>query len=67
MLPDASILLRELQDFLVTFTSTGYAVFNARSGAHDDLILAVAVAVFGASQPRPISLAETNQVAKFAM
>lgn len=52
---DAPALLREMQDFRVTFTSAGNAIFNARQGAHDDLVLAVAMAVFGATQPRPIA------------
>lgn len=54
-IPDAQILLRELQDFRVSYTSSGFAVFNARSGSHDDLVLAVALAVFGASQPKPLT------------
>ncbi|MEJ8568271.1 hypothetical protein [Elongatibacter sediminis] len=52
---DAPVLLREMKDFRVNFTSAGNAIFNAREGAHDDLVLAVALAVFGATQPRPAS------------
>lgn len=51
-LPDAAELLRELQDFRVRFTEAGNATFNAREGAHDDLVLAVALAVFGLSRPQ---------------
>ena len=51
-LPDAAVLLRELQDFRVRFTDAGNATFNAREGAHDDLVLAVALAVFGLSRPQ---------------
>jgi hypothetical protein len=54
-LVDAPALLKELKDFRVTFTTAGHAIFNARQGAHDDLALALALAVFGASQPRPIT------------
>lgn len=50
-LPDAAVLARELQDFRVRFTETGNATFNAREGAHDDLVLALALAVFGLSRP----------------
>ena len=50
---DASVLLKEFQDFRVTFTSAGNAIFNARQGQHDDLVLAVSLAVFGAAQPPP--------------
>lgn len=49
-LPDAAVLARELQDFRVRFTEAGNATFNAREGAHDDLVLALALAVFGLSR-----------------
>ena len=51
---DAPVLLKEFQDFRVTFTSAGNAIFNARQGKHDDLVLAVSLAVWGASQPPPV-------------
>lgn len=53
-LPDASVLARELQDFRVRFTEAGNATFNAREGAHDDLVLALALAVFGLSRPEAV-------------
>ena len=49
-LPDAAVLARELQDFRVRFTEAGNATFNAREGTHDDLVLALALAVFGLSR-----------------
>jgi hypothetical protein len=52
-LADAAALTRELQDFRVNFSSAGNAIFNAREGSHDDLVLATALAVFGASQSPP--------------
>lgn len=52
-LKDATALTRELQDFRVTYTSAGNAIFNARVGAHDDLVLAVCLAIFGATLKRP--------------
>jgi hypothetical protein len=52
-LPDASVLARELQDFRVRYTDAGNAVFNAREGAHDDLVLALALAVFGVTRSKP--------------
>jgi hypothetical protein len=52
---DAPVLLKEFQDFRVSFTSAGHAIFNARQGKHDDLVLAVSLAVFGASRPRPVT------------
>lgn len=49
-LPDASVLTRELQEFRVKYTDAGNATFNAREGEHDDLVLALAIAVFGLSE-----------------
>lgn len=54
-LPDAAVLMRELQEFRVRFTDAGNATFNAREGAHDDLVLALALAVFGLSRPETVS------------
>lgn len=48
-LPDAKVLTRELQEFRVKYTEAGNATFNAREGEHDDLVLALAIAVFGLS------------------
>ena len=45
-LKDTQALVRELQDFRASFTSAGNAVFNAREGQHDDLVLAVAIGVW---------------------
>lgn len=53
-LPYAAVLARELQDFRVRFTEAGNVTFNAREGAHDDLVLALALAVFGLSRPDPV-------------
>jgi hypothetical protein len=52
-LMDAQALLREFQEFRGTFTSAGNVIFNARQGAHDDLVLATALAVFGATEKVP--------------
>jgi hypothetical protein len=45
-LTDAAALIQELQDFRVNFTDSGYAQFNARTGKHDDLVLALAIALW---------------------
>ncbi|WP_210419153.1 hypothetical protein [Bradyrhizobium sp. NAS80.1] len=45
-LPEASNLVRELQDFKVSYSATGYMSFNAREGAHDDLVLALSIAIW---------------------
>lgn len=47
-LPEAETLVRELQDFRVEFTASGHLTFNARSGKHDDLVLALAIATWRA-------------------
>jgi hypothetical protein len=47
-LPEAETLVRELQDFRVEFTPAGHLTFNARTGKHDDLVLALAIAVWRA-------------------
>jgi len=47
-LAEAATLVRELQDFRVDYTAAGHLTFNARSGRHDDLVLALAIAVWKA-------------------
>src|SRR4051812_11139888 len=49
-LPEAGALLRELADFCVTLAAKANETFGAGSrGAHDDLVLAVALAVWDRS------------------
>jgi hypothetical protein len=48
---DAEVLVRELQDFRVSFSDSGRMVFGAREGRNDDLVLALAIAVWDASRP----------------
>jgi hypothetical protein len=55
-LPEARTLLRELQDFRARFTTNGNATFGAREGAHDDLVLALALAVFGVDNERRVTV-----------
>ena len=47
-LPCAEVLRAELQDFQATFTDKGTAVFGGKS-EHDDLVIAVALAVWAFS------------------
>ena len=49
-LVDAQALVQELQDFRVNHTETGRMQFGAREGKHDDLVLALAIAVWDATQ-----------------
>jgi hypothetical protein len=43
---EARVLASELSSFKAGFTGTGSMTFNARSGAHDDLVLAVSLALW---------------------
>jgi hypothetical protein len=52
-LPEAKAFTRELQEFRATWTESGNLRFNARQGAHDDLLIACAIAVYGATRPVP--------------
>ncbi len=47
-LREAQSLVRELQDFRVTITEAANDTYGGRTGAHDDLVLAVALACWGA-------------------
>ena len=49
-LEDAAALVSELQDFKVNFTDSGRMQFGAREGKHDDLVLALAIAVWDATE-----------------
>jgi hypothetical protein len=50
-LAEAETLVRELQDFRVQYSDSGFMTFNARQGKHDDLVLALAIAVWKAMRP----------------
>ena len=53
-LPDADLLVKELQNFRVKVTVAANEVFEAwREGQHDDLVLAVAIAVWLAERDKP--------------
>lgn len=47
-LPDARTLDHELRNFDVTLTESAVATYSHREGQHDDLVLAVALALWGA-------------------
>jgi hypothetical protein len=50
-LPDARAFVEELMDFRATIgEATGYTSFGAREGAHDDLVLAVALGLWWATR-----------------
>jgi hypothetical protein len=51
-LPEAGILINELQNFRVEYTASGQLTFNARSGKHDDLVLALSLAIWLAAGRR---------------
>lgn len=49
--PLTGTLLRELSSYRVKVTANANETFNAREGEHDDLVLAVALAVWHAEKP----------------
>jgi hypothetical protein len=54
-LPHAGTLQKELRDFRVKISKAAHETYDAREGAHDDLVLALAIALFVAeNQPRPV-------------
>jgi hypothetical protein len=58
-LPEAAILRAELEDFRAQVTDAGRWTFGARSGAHDDLVLALALACWRASSGhRPMRISD---------
>jgi hypothetical protein len=48
-LPEADALKSELSDFRVNYGASGYAAFGARTGRHDDLVLAIAIGLWHAA------------------
>lgn len=54
------LLVGELLDFRARQSAAGHMTFNAREGKHDDLVLALALAIFGAVRPRPVFHLETR-------
>ncbi|MDQ3258230.1 MAG: hypothetical protein M3R15_30825 [Acidobacteriota bacterium] len=48
-LPEAATLAKELQNFQLTFTENANDTYEGRKGAHDDLVLAVALALWTGS------------------
>lgn len=49
----AQTLANEFQDFRAVYNDTGYVRFSHREGAHDDLVLSVALGVWWASKTQP--------------
>src|SRR5215468_592067 len=66
-LAEADTLVRELQDFRVEFTAAGHLTFNARSGKHDDLVLALAIAVWRAYGGGMASFAAYELMRRYAL
>ena len=50
-LPHAATLQQELRDFRVKISKAANETYDAREGAHDDLVLSLAVALFTAENP----------------
>jgi hypothetical protein len=47
-LPEAETLISEIENFKVSYSQSGFMSFSAREGAHDDLVLALAIAIWAA-------------------
>ena len=52
-LAEADTLVRELADYRVKISASGHDTYSAREGQHDDLVLAVALAVWTAERGQP--------------
>jgi len=52
-LVEVSILTRELQNFQVSISESGFDSYEARVGKHDDLVLSLAMALWLAQTPGP--------------
>lgn len=52
-LREATTLTRELADYRVSISQSGRDTYDARSGAHDDLVLSVCLALWFAERGRP--------------
>jgi hypothetical protein len=50
-LPEAATLISEMQSFQLTITEAANDTYEGRRGAHDDLLLAVALGLWGGSRP----------------
>jgi hypothetical protein len=50
-LPHATTLQKELREFRVKLSKAANETYEAREGAHDDLVLALAIGLFAAAHP----------------
>jgi hypothetical protein len=50
-LPHGATLQKELRDFRIKISKAANETYDAREGAHDDLVLSLAVALFVAEHP----------------
>ncbi len=62
-LPEAATLQKELQNFQLTFTESANDTYEGRKGAHDDLVLAVALALWAGTYT---SVRVTDEEREFA-
>ena len=64
-LPEAATLTRELQDFQLTITEAANDTYEGRKGAHDDLVLAVALGLWAGLHERVRVAPEERALAVF--
>jgi hypothetical protein len=55
-LPDAGTLQQELLDYRVKLSPTAHDSYNVREGAHDDLVLATALACWFAENHEEVDV-----------
>ena len=54
--PDDQVLINELNIFQATKTPSGNITYNAPEGYHDDRVISLALAVWGALAPVPVGM-----------
>lgn len=62
--PEAAALVKELENYQVKITAAANDTYNARDGLHDDLVLALALAVWYPLYGRPTQTAFVQGVAR---
>ena len=61
-LEETEILALELQDFRASVSDTGHWRYGARSGKHDDLVLALAIGCWWACRSGPTTIIGTYHI-----
>lgn len=67
-LPEAAVMLREMQSFKVKLTASGHEMFESGvNSIHDDIVCATAIAIFTAEKkPQPMTADERRALDRWA-